>query len=44
LTEKDYRHYLLEDYTFLKRPVLETDTEVVAGNARKEIARMKELA
>jgi arsenate reductase len=43
LTEKDYRLYLLEDYTFLKRPVFETDTEVVAGNARKEVERMKGL-
>lgn len=43
LTEKDYRHYLLEDYTFLKRPVLETETEVVAGNARKEVDRMRQL-
>jgi arsenate reductase len=43
LTEKDYRHYLLEDYTFLKRPVLETETEVIAGNATKEVDRMLQL-
>lgn len=43
LTEKDYRHYLLEDYTFLKRPVFETDTEAIAGNARKEVDRMRQL-
>jgi arsenate reductase len=43
LSEKDFRHYLLEDYTFLKRPVFETDKEAVAGNARKQVDAMKKL-
>ncbi len=42
LSEKDYRHYLLEDYTFLKRPVLETEQHVLAGNSKKIVSQMKE--
>lgn len=41
LTEKDYRYYLLEDYTFLKRPVLETGDMAIAGNSGKAVDAMK---
>lgn len=41
LKEEDYRHYLLEDYTFLKRPVLETDERVIAGNSKSSVTEMK---
>jgi arsenate reductase len=44
LSEKDYRKYLLTDYTFLKRPVLETSTEAIAGNSKKQVEAMKRLA
>ena len=43
LSEKDYRRYLLEEYTFLKRPVLETDSAAVAGNSKKAVEEMKSL-
>lgn len=43
LGEKEYRHYLLEDYTFLKRPVIETDEQVIAGNSKKAVEEMKTL-
>jgi len=43
LSEKDYRRFLLEDYTFLKRPVAETDSAAVAGNSKKAVAEMKDL-
>lgn len=43
LKEADYRKYLTIDYTFLKRPVLETESTVVAGNSKKSVARMKEI-
>lgn len=43
LSEKDYRHYLLEDYTFLKRPVMETEKHIVAGNSKKAVEEMKTL-
>lgn len=38
LTEKDYRKYILEDYTFLKRPVILIDDEIFVGNTKKVIA------
>jgi len=43
LTEGDFKKYLLEDYTFLKRPVLETNSEAIAGNAKNQIAAMAKL-
>jgi arsenate reductase len=43
LSEKDFRHYLLQDYTFLKRPVLETKDRVIAGNAKRQVEEMKAL-
>ena len=42
LTEADYKEYLLSDYTFLKRPVLETALTVIAGNGKKETDGMHE--
>jgi arsenate reductase len=44
LNEDDYRKYLLEDYTFLKRPVLETDQSVVVGNSKKSVEAMAALS
>jgi arsenate reductase (glutaredoxin) len=41
LTEKDYRKWILEEYTFLKRPVIISDGEVFIGNAKSEIVRAK---
>ncbi|MEM9051836.1 MAG: ArsC/Spx/MgsR family protein [Bacteroidota bacterium] len=43
LKEKDYRKYLLTDYTFLKRPVLETADQAIAGNSKKQVEIMKTL-
>lgn len=34
LTEKDYRKYILEEYTFLRRPVAIIDQEIYIGNAK----------
>jgi len=42
LTEADYKKYILEHYTFLKRPVLIYDGEVFIGNSKKTIALAKE--
>ncbi len=44
LSEQDYREYLLTDYTFLKRPVLETGSLVLAGNSKSVVDAMKRLA
>ncbi len=38
--EMDYKRYLLEDYTFLKRPVLETESAVTAGNSKTAVEAM----
>lgn len=38
LTEADYRKYLLEEYTFLKRPFMINGDEVFIGNAKKDVA------
>lgn len=37
LTEKEYRKYILEEYTFLKRPVFLIDGVVYIGNTKKVI-------
>jgi arsenate reductase (glutaredoxin) len=42
LTEKDYRKYILEEYTFLKRPVVMNDGKIFIGNAPKVVAAAKE--
>lgn len=41
LTETDYRQYLLDEYTFLKRPVFVVDDTIFIGNSPKEIERLK---
>ena len=38
LTEADYRKYILEEYTFLKRPVLIIDDQIFVGSAKKVVA------
>lgn len=42
LTEKDYRKYILEEYTFLKRPVFIIGSKIFVGNAPKTIAAVAE--
>ena len=42
LTEKDYRKYILQEYTFLKRPVIIIDTNIFVGNSKKVVAAAKE--
>ena len=37
LTEKDYRQLILEEYTFLKRPVIVNGPEVYIGNTKKKV-------
>ncbi|MEM6297499.1 MAG: ArsC/Spx/MgsR family protein [Bacteroidota bacterium] len=37
LTEADYKKYLLEHYSFLKRPVFVIDGEAFVGNAKKTV-------
>ena len=37
LTEADYRKYMLEEYTFLKRPFMINGEEVFIGNTKKVV-------
>jgi len=41
LNEKDYRKYILEEYTFLKRPVIIVGDKIFAGSEQKTIAALK---
>ena len=38
LSEQDYRKLILEEYTFLKRPVWITEDRVFVGNSKKVVA------
>lgn len=37
LQERDFKHYILEHYTFLKRPVIVFDDLIFIGNSKKVI-------
>lgn len=41
LGEDDYRKYLLEHYTFLKRPVFVIGDDIFVGNAKKTVEGVK---
>jgi arsenate reductase len=42
LSEADYRQFLLDEYTFLKRPVFIVDKEIFIGNSKKVMESLKE--
>jgi len=37
LTEKDYKSYILKEYTFLKRPVIVIEEDIFIGNSKDMI-------
>jgi arsenate reductase len=41
LSETDYKQYILDEYTFLKRPVFIIDDEIFIGNSKKVIEALK---
>jgi arsenate reductase len=43
LTEQDYRQHILEEYTFLKRPVILIGDAVFVGNAKATTAEAAKL-
>lgn len=43
LSEEDLKKYILEEYTFLKRPVFIVDNEIFIGNSKKTVAALAEL-
>lgn len=41
LLEQDFRQYMLEEYTFLKRPFIIFDQQVFIGNSKSVVAEAK---
>ena len=41
LQDIDYRQYILDEYTFLKRPVFIVDNEIFVGNSKKVVEALK---
>lgn len=37
LSEKDYRDWILKEYTFLKRPVIIVDDQIFVGSSKKTV-------
>jgi len=42
LSEADYKNLILEQYTFLKRPVILVDDQIFIGNSKKTVAAARE--
>ena len=41
LTERDFKHYILEHYTFLSRPVIIANDYIFVGNSKKTVEAAK---
>jgi arsenate reductase len=41
LTEQDYRRLILDEYTFLKRPVIIIEDKIFIGSEKKMVAALK---
>ena len=41
LSEADFKHYILEHYTFLSRPVIIIDDHIFIGNSKKTVEQVK---
>ena len=41
LSEKDYRKYIIEEYTFLKRPVAILGKKIFIGNTKANVEALK---
>jgi arsenate reductase len=41
LTEDDYRNLILEEYTFLKRPVAIVNNQIFIGNSKDVVEKLK---
>jgi len=42
LEEKDYKKFILDEYTFLKRPVVMINDKIFVGSEKKTVAAIKE--
>jgi arsenate reductase len=43
LSETDYKNYILEEYTFLKRPVICIENKVFVGNTKSVVEAVKQV-
>ena len=43
LSEADYKQLIIDEYTFLRRPVFIINDEIVIGSGKKNIERVKQL-
>jgi arsenate reductase len=43
LNEKDYKNFILEHYTFLKRPVIIINNKIFIGNSKKTVEAAKQF-
>ena len=41
LSEKDYRQLILDEYTFLKRPVIIINDKIFIGNSKKNVENLQ---
>ncbi|WP_422089707.1 arsenate reductase family protein [Tenacibaculum ovolyticum] len=41
ISETDYHQYILDEYTFLKRPVFIIEDEIFIGNSKKVVESLK---
>lgn len=41
MTESDYKNYILDHYTFLKRPILVVNDQIFVGNSKKVVTAAK---
>lgn len=41
LSERDFKHYILNHYTFLKRPVIISNDQIFIGNSKKTVELAK---
>jgi len=41
ISEADYKKYILEEYTFLKRPVFIIENEIFIGNSKSVVEALK---
>ncbi len=42
LSEADFKQYILEHYTFLKRPVIINEDSIFIGNSKKTVEQAKQ--
>ena len=43
LSEEEMKNYIVEEYTFLKRPVFIIDDQIFIGNSKKTVEAVKEV-